>query len=190
MPPSTKVQTLLEYPEDFSNDFGPHTLITKEYADNMPVVPGQTGPTGPTGPTGAQGSQGPAGPTGARGETGPAGSNGATGPQGPTGATGPQGPTGPPGPGNTRSINAISSNTTAGSTVNTDYTYIVTGITTLTLPTAVGNANEYTVTRTGTGLVIVNTTASQTIIGQTNFSINQQYLSFTFYSDGSNWLIK
>ena len=94
------------------------------------------------------------------------------------------------GGGITRSVNSISSGTTAGSAASTDYTYIVTGTTTLTLPTAVSNSNEYTVVRTGTGLVTVRTTSSQTIQGQLSLDINQQYVSFTLYSDGANWLIK
>ena len=90
----------------------------------------------------------------------------------------------------TRSVNSISSGTTAGNTANTDYTYIVTGNTTVTLPTAVSNSNEYTIVRTGTALVTIRTTSSQTIQGQLFLNINQQYVSFTLYSDGSNWLVK
>jgi hypothetical protein len=43
----------------------------------------------------------------------------------------------------TRSVNIISSNTNAGAAAATDYVYLVSGTTTLTLPTAVGNTNRY-----------------------------------------------
>ena len=94
------------------------------------------------------------------------------------------------GGGITRSVNSISSGTTAGSTANTDYTYIITGTTTLTLPTAVGNTNEYTIKRVGTGVGTIATTSSQTVDGQSSWLLNQKYMSITVYSDGSNWLIK
>jgi hypothetical protein len=87
----------------------------------------------------------------------------------------------------TRTISSISSATTAGSAATTDYVYLVTGITTLTLPTAVGNTNRYTIKRVGTNTVTVATTSSQTIDGSTTALINVQYQSLDIISDNSNW---
>ncbi len=86
-----------------------------------------------------------------------------------------------------RSINSISVNTAAGAQLSTDYVYFVSGNTTLTLPTAVGNTNEYTVKNVSTGTVVVATTSSQTIDGSLTASIPVQYTSLTLISNGSNW---
>lgn len=93
------------------------------------------------------------------------------------------------GSGITRSVNVISTPTTAGATAVTDYVYLVSGTTTLTLPTAVSNTNQYTVKRTGTNTVTVATTSAQIIDGSSTASINVQYQSLSFVSDGSNWNI-
>jgi hypothetical protein len=90
----------------------------------------------------------------------------------------------------TRSINSISTNTTAAAASGTDYVYLVSGTTTITLPTAVGNTNRYTIKRTGSNTVSIATTSSQTIDGSTSpITINVQYVSLDFISDGSNWNI-
>lgn len=92
------------------------------------------------------------------------------------------------GGGITRSILSISSPTTAGATASTDYVYLVSGTTTLTLPTAVGNTNQYTVKNVGVNTVTVATTSAQTIDGVS--TINLLYpQSRTFISDNSNWVI-
>jgi hypothetical protein len=88
------------------------------------------------------------------------------------------------------SINIISTNTAAGSAASTDYVYLVSGTTTLTLPTAVGNTNLYSIKRVGTGVVSIATTSSQTIDGSSSpITINVQYVSITVVSDGANWNI-
>lgn len=92
------------------------------------------------------------------------------------------------GGGITRSVNSISSPTTAGSTASTDYVYFVSGTTTLTLPTAVGNTNKYTVKNTGSATVTVDTTSAQTIDGASTLTINTPY-SYDIISNGSNWFI-
>lgn len=90
----------------------------------------------------------------------------------------------------TKSINNVSTNTTAGSASSTDYIYLVSGVTTITLPTAVGNTNLYTIKRVGTGTVSVDTTLSQTIDGSTSpITIDVRYVSITLISDGANWNI-
>jgi hypothetical protein len=90
----------------------------------------------------------------------------------------------------TRSINAVSSNTTAGAVAGTDYVYLVSGTTTITLPTAVGNTNRYTIKRSGTGVVSIATTSSQTIDGSSSpITINVRYVSLDLISNGTNWEI-
>jgi hypothetical protein len=88
-----------------------------------------------------------------------------------------------------RSVNVVSTNTAAGSAVSTDYVYLVSGTTTITLPTPVGNTNQYTIKRVGTNTVSIATT-SGTIDGSASpITINVQYVSLTLVSDGTNWNI-
>lgn len=90
----------------------------------------------------------------------------------------------------TRSINTISSPTTAGAALLTDYIYKVTGATTLTLPTAVGNTNLYTVKNAGTNAVSIATTSGQTIDGRASPLILQfANSSVDLISDNANWRI-
>lgn len=94
------------------------------------------------------------------------------------------------GSGITRSVSSISTPTTAGATALTDYVYLVSGTTTLTLPTAVGNTNRYSVTNVGTNTVTVATTSSQTINGSSTATLPIANMSLDFVSDGSNWIIE
>ena len=81
-------------------------------------------------------------------------------------------------------------NITAGSTANTDYVYYVSDGSQITLPTAVGNTNRYTIIRTGSSIVPIATTASQTINGATApLNLITQYTSVDLMSNGSNWFI-
>jgi len=94
------------------------------------------------------------------------------------------------GTGISRGIYSVSTNTSAGSGANVDYVYLVSGTTTITLPTAVGNTNQYTIKRVNTGVVSIATTSSQTIDGSASpITITRQYVSLTLVSDGSNWNI-
>ena len=94
------------------------------------------------------------------------------------------------GTGISRGIYSVSTNTTAGNGANVDYVYLVSGTTTITLPTAVGNTNTYTIKRVDGGTVSIATTSSQTIDGSASpITINVQYVSLTVVSDGSNWNI-
>jgi len=88
-----------------------------------------------------------------------------------------------------RSVNSISSPASAGSTALTDYVYFVSGTTALTLPTAVGNTNLYTVKNTGAGTVTISTTSAQTIDGSSSASLPVANTSLDLISDGSNWRI-
>jgi len=91
--------------------------------------------------------------------------------------------------GSIKSINSVSTNTSAGATANTDYIYLASGTINITLPTAVGNQNLYTIKNVGTGVITVDTTSSQTIDGSLTAPIRVQYLSLTLVSDGANWNI-
>jgi hypothetical protein len=94
------------------------------------------------------------------------------------------------GTGISRGIYSISTNTTAGSGANVDYVYLVSGTTTITLPTAAGNTNRYTIKRSGTGVVSIATTSGQTIDGSSSpITINVQYVSIDLISNGTNWEI-
>ena len=82
---------------------------------------------------------------------------------------------------------SISASATAANGYNQLYTYLVSGTSTLTLPTAVNNGNMYTVKNVGTGTVTIATTSSQTIDGSTSAVMKVRYTSLTLVSDGANW---
>lgn len=84
---------------------------------------------------------------------------------------------------------SISTATTAASAINVQYTYLISGTTTLTLPTAIGNMNTYTVKNVGNATATIATTSSQTIDGSTTASLKVKYTSLTLVSDGANWNI-
>jgi hypothetical protein len=64
------------------------------------------------------------------------------------------------------------------------------GTFTVTLPTAVGiTGKQFTIKNSGSGIITVATTSSQTIDGGTTAVMNVQYLSITVVSDGANWKI-
>lgn len=91
------------------------------------------------------------------------------------------------GGGTTRTVSSVSSPTNAGATASTDYVYLVSGTTTVTLPTAVGNTNLYTIKRIGTNTVTIATTSAQTIDGSSTATLTVQYASIDLISDGANW---
>lgn len=138
--------------------------------------------------------------TGGVGPAGPAGANGQGVPVGGTTAqvlaklsntnydTGWVNQSGGSGGGITRSIVVTSGNTNAGATAATDYTYLVAGAHTITLPTAVSNTNRYTIKNDHSANITVNTTSSQTIDGTTTILIAPED-SVDIISDGSNWRI-
>lgn len=99
------------------------------------------------------------------------------------------GPAAGGGGGSTRSVLTISSATTAGAVTGTDYVYSVSGTTTLTMPTAVGNTSLYSIKNVGTNVVTIATTSSQTIDGSTSAAMPVQNMSLDLLSNGSNWII-
>jgi hypothetical protein len=88
------------------------------------------------------------------------------------------------GSGITRSVFSISTPATAGATALTDYVYFVTN-TTLTLPTAVGNTNRYTV-KCVSGTCVVDGAGTETIDGTATITFNAQS-SVDLMSDGTNF---
>jgi hypothetical protein len=89
--------------------------------------------------------------------------------------------------GSTRSISSLSTPTTLGATAGTDYVALVSGTTTITMPTAVGNTNLYTIKNVGSGTVTINTTSSQTMDGSLTIVMAVKYTSVDLISDGANW---
>lgn len=68
---------------------------------------------------------------------------------------------------------------------------VTSGTFTVTLPTAVGFTQQYTVKNSGTGITTIATTSSQTIDGAASGSLNlTQGDSYTFRSNGANWIIE
>lgn len=88
-----------------------------------------------------------------------------------------------------RTISAVSTNTSAGATANTDYVYLASNTITITLPTAVGNSNRYTIKNVGAGVITIATTSGQTIDGAANAEIHFTNNSVDLISTGSNWKI-
>lgn len=86
-----------------------------------------------------------------------------------------------------RSISNINTNTTAGSTAGTDYVYFVTGTTTLTLPTAVGNTNRYTV-KSVSGTTVVAADGAETIDGSSTIGIANED-SVDLVSNNTEWKV-
>lgn len=89
-----------------------------------------------------------------------------------------------------RTITLINTNTNAGSTAKQDYVYLVSLSPTLTLPTAIGNTNRYTVTNVGLGIPLVATSLSQTINGSVSAALTIPNMSLDFISDGANWRVE
>ena len=76
-----------------------------------------------------------------------------------------------------------------------DYVLVTTSVAdiTITLPTAsgvIGKQINITKIDSTSFNVIVETTSSQTIIGQLTQTISKQWSNATFVSDGANWVIK
>lgn len=91
------------------------------------------------------------------------------------------------GSGITRSIVSTSGNVTAGTTASTDYVYIISGAHTVTLPTAVGNTNKYTLKNAHSSPVTLAFTSGQTADGAgITLGVNE---SVDLISDNTNWRI-
>ena len=89
----------------------------------------------------------------------------------------------------TRSVTSVSSNTNAGSAAGTDYVYIASNAAILTLPTAVGNTNQYTLQNSDGSACGYATTSGQTINGSTTASVRINGMALSVTSNGANWVI-
>lgn len=97
--------------------------------------------------------------------------------------------TGGSGSGITRVITNISGDTTADAAATTDYVYLSSGTLTLTLPTAVGNTNLYTIKNVGAGVVTIATTGGETIDGDSTVIMPVQFTSVDIISNTMAWAI-
>ena len=148
---------------------------------------GATGPGGgATGPTGATGPQGPAGAVGATG----AGTTGATGPAGATGAAGAVGATGPAGGGGgTFTFRSVTANTTAA---NNEALFVnsSSGGITVTLPAPGANrlVRIKRLNPAGNGIQVAAPSGSYIDdVSVGTDTLNVQFDSRDYWSDGSNW---
>jgi len=91
--------------------------------------------------------------------------------------------------GSTRSIESTAVSSTIGGVSGTDYVVIATAGVALTLPTAVGNTNLYTIKNTAASSVLVATTGGQTIDNDTNLILATRYTAVDLISDTANWNI-
>ena len=87
---------------------------------------------------------------------------------------------------NARVVTAVAVNTTAAAVARTEYVYLVSGTTTLTLPTAVANTAQYVIKNSGTDTVTVATTSSQTVDATTPGTL-ATLTAKRYVSDGANW---
>lgn len=85
-----------------------------------------------------------------------------------------------------RTVTSIAAPTTAGATAKTDYVYLITN-TTLTLPTAVGNTNKYTV-KCISGTCVVDGDGAETIDGTANITIQVED-SVDLISNNTEWKV-
>jgi hypothetical protein len=85
-----------------------------------------------------------------------------------------------------RVVSNITTPTTAGSSAATDYVYTITN-TTLTLPTAVSNTNQYTA-KCLSGTCVVDGAGSETIEGATTITIQVED-SVDLISNGTEWKV-
>lgn len=70
-----------------------------------------------------------------------------------------------------RVVTVTSGNYTAGSTVSTDYVYLIAGAHTTTLPTASGNSDRYTFKNNHSANVTINRAGADTIEGATSLTL-------------------
>lgn len=88
-------------------------------------------------------------------------------------------------------LHAYVAKTATYAILSTDETIECTsGTFTLTLPTTVGvKGQDYTIINSGTGIITLATTSSQTISGQLTQVLSGQWKTMTVRSNGTNWII-
>lgn len=87
----------------------------------------------------------------------------------------------------TRSINNTVVDLTAGATPGTDYVYLCAGTVTITMPSAIGNTNLYTIKNVGAGVVTV--VSADTIDGAATQVMPVQFTSIDLVSNSAAWVI-
>lgn len=95
---------------------------------------------------------------------------------------------------NNAGVSGIVSKSSAYTATTADRVILVTGNTTITLPTAVGFSGwvrEFTIKKTDSNVTTatVATTSAQTIDGAASVTLNAQNEAITVQSDGSNWQV-
>lgn len=93
------------------------------------------------------------------------------------------------GGGSNRNISTVSVSSVVAAVASTDYVIIAGAGIQLTLPTAVGNTNLYTIKNKVASSVLVNTTGGQTIDDDTNIILATRYTAVDLISDNANWHI-
>lgn len=93
------------------------------------------------------------------------------------------------GSGITRVVQSKSTDFTAAAASATDYVYDCTSALTVTLPTAVGNTNLYTIINSSSGTITVATTGGQTINGSSTATLPIANMALGFESNNSNWKV-
>lgn len=93
------------------------------------------------------------------------------------------------GGGTSRSISTVSVSSVVAATAATDIVIIANQGILLTLPTAVGNTNLYTIKNTSTSSIMILADGSETIDGSANIILPVQYTSVDLISDNANFQI-
>ena len=93
------------------------------------------------------------------------------------------------GAGITRNINTVIVSSVIGAVASTDYVIVAGEGIQLTLPTAVGNLNLYTIKNKFASSVMVVADGVETIDGDANIILATQYTAVDLISDNANWHI-
>ena len=93
------------------------------------------------------------------------------------------------GGGSNRNISTVAISSVVASVAATDYVIIANQGVQLTLPTAVGNSNLYTIKNTAASSVLVAAAGAETIDGDPNIILAVRYTAVDLISDGANWHI-
>lgn len=93
------------------------------------------------------------------------------------------------GGGTSRNISTVSVSSVVAATASTDIVVIAGAGIQLTMPTAAGNTNLYTIKNKVASSVLVVPNGAETIDGQSNVILAVQYVSIDLISDGANWQI-
>lgn len=97
--------------------------------------------------------------------------------------------TGGGGGGTSRNISTVSVSSVVAATASTDIVVIAGAGIKLTMPTAVGNTNLYTIKNKFASSVMVAANGAETIDGDTNIILAIKYVSVDLISDNANWHI-